>query len=114
MQRVVPAVSQRCACRVIGQPRSTQRYESKHANDEEKRLVTRMHELARQHPRYGYRRIWALLRLDGWHVNRKRVHRLWRREGFRVPVKQRKKRRLGVSANSIIRRRAEHKDHVWC
>jgi len=76
--------------------------------------VKRMHELVRQHPRYGYRRIWALLRLDGWIINRKRVHRLWRREGFKVPVKQRKKRRLGISANSIIRRHAEHKDHVWC
>ena len=76
--------------------------------------MKRMHELVRQHPRYGYRRIWALLRLEGWPINRKRVHRLWRREGFKVPQKQRKKRRLGVSANSIIRRQAEHKDHVWC
>ena len=75
--------------------------------------MKRMHELVRRHPRYGYRRIWALLRRDGWPVNRKRVHRLWRREGFRVPVKQRKKRRLGVSANGIIRHRAEHRDHVW-
>ncbi len=76
--------------------------------------MKRMHELVRQHPRYGYRRIWAMLRLDGWIVNRKRIHRLWRREGFRVPVKQRKKRRLGSSNNSIVRHRAEHKDHVWC
>ena len=76
--------------------------------------MKRMHELVRQHPRYGYRRIWALLRLDGWIVNRKRIHRLWRREGFKVPRKQRKKRRLGSSINSIIRHRAEHKDHVWC
>jgi len=76
--------------------------------------VKRMHELVRRHPRYGYRRIWALLRQEGWPINRKRVHRLWRREGLKVPQKQRKKRRLGVSANSIIRRQAEHKDHVWC
>ena len=76
--------------------------------------MKRMHELVRRHPRYGYRRIWALLRQEGWPINRKRVHRLWRREGFKVPQKQRKKRRLGVSANSIIRRQAEHKDHVWC
>ncbi len=75
--------------------------------------MTRMHELVRRHPRYGYRRIWALLRLEGWIINRKRVHRLWRREGFKVPVKQRKKRRLGSSVNGIVRRRAEHKDHVW-
>jgi transposase InsO family protein len=73
-----------------------------------------MREYARAHPRYGYRRIWALLRMDGWIVNRKRVHRLWRREGFRVPQKQRKKRRLGTSANGVVRRRAEHMNQVWC
>ena len=60
------------------------------------------------------RKACEVLRLDDWIINRKRVHRLWRREGFKVPVKQRKKRRLGSSVNSIIRRRAEHKDHVWC
>src|SRR4051812_2385631 len=69
--------------------------------------------LVRKHPRYGYRRIWALLRREGWRVNRKRVWRLWRREGLKVPRKQRKKRRLGSSANSCVRRPAEHKDHVW-
>lgn len=73
-----------------------------------------MHELVRQHPRYGYRRIWALLRLDGWRVNRKRIYRLWKQEKFKVPGKQHKKRHLGSSKNSIIRHRAEHKDHVWC
>ena len=79
----------------------------------EERLVERMLELVRQHPRYGYRRIWALLRGEGWRVNRKRVHRLWRQQGLKVPQKQRKKRRLGRSANGCIRRRAEHRDHVW-
>jgi transposase InsO family protein len=107
------SVSQRRACRILDQPRSTQRYQRR-PNEQEQRLVKRMHELVRRHPRYGYRRIWALLRQEGWPINRKRVHRLWRREGFKVPQKQRKKRRLGVSANSIIRRQAEHKDHVWC
>ena len=76
--------------------------------------MQRMHELVRHHPRYGYRRIWALLRLEGQRVNRKRVHRLWRQEHFKVPQKQHKKRHLGSSSNSIVRRKAEHKDHVWC
>jgi transposase InsO family protein len=105
-------VSERRACRVLGQPRSTQRQKPK-AKEEEGRLVARMLELVRQHPRYGYRRIWALLRREGWRVNRKRVHRLWRQQGLKVPRKQRKKRRLGSSANSCVRRPAEHKDHVW-
>jgi transposase InsO family protein len=72
-----------------------------------------MLELVREHPRFGYRRIWALLRRDGWRVNRKRIYRLWRKEGLRVPKKQRKKRRLGSSANSCVRRPAEHRNHVW-
>ena len=73
-----------------------------------------MLELVRQHPRFGYRRIWALLRREGWQINRKRVHRLWRQQGLKVPRRQRKKRRLGTGgANSCVRRRPEHKDHVW-
>lgn len=105
-------VSQRRACRVLGQPRSTQRQTARPKEDEG-RLVARMLELVRRHPRYGYRRIWALLRREGWRVNRKRVHRLWRKQGLKVPRKQRKKRRLGSSANSCVRRPAERKDHVW-
>jgi putative transposase len=105
-------VSERRACRVLGQPRSTQRQRPKTREGEEK-LVRRMLELVRQHPRYGYRRIWALLRREGWRVNRKRVHRLWRQQGLKVPRKQRKKRRLGSSVNSCVRRPAEHKDHIW-
>jgi putative transposase len=81
--------------------------------DEEKRLVARLHELSRAHPRYGYRRITAVLRAEGWRVNRKRVQRLWRDHGLKVPQKQRKKRRLGCSANGVLRRRAEHRDQVW-
>lgn len=72
-----------------------------------------MLQLVRKHPRYGYRRIWALLRQEGWEVNRKRLYRLWRREGLKVPRKRRKKRRLGHSDNGCARRRPEHKDHVW-
>ena len=106
------AVSERRACRVLGQPRSTQRQVAK-TNQEEERVVRRMLELVRQHPRFGYRRIWALLRREGWPVNRKRIHRLWRQQGLKVPRRQRKKRRLGSSANSCVRRPAQHKDHVW-
>jgi putative transposase len=73
--------------------------------------------LSRENPRYGYRRVWALLRREGWLVNKKRVHRLWREEGLRVPERQRKRRRLakleGTSENGCARRRAEYKDHVW-
>jgi transposase InsO family protein len=76
--------------------------------------MKRMLELVRRHPRYGYRRMTAVLRNEGWAVNRKRVYRLWRKEGLKVPQKQRKKRRLGRSAQGIVRRRAEHPDHVWC
>lgn len=72
-----------------------------------------MLELVREHPRYGYRRIWALLRREGWRVNRKRIYRLWRAEGLKVPQKQRKKRHLGQSANGCFRRRAKYKDQVW-
>jgi transposase InsO family protein len=56
----------------------------------------------------------GMLRLDGWRVNVKRVHRLWKREGFKVPGKQHKRRRFGHSENGVVRRRAEHKNHVWC
>jgi putative transposase len=80
-------VSERRACQLVGQHRSTQRY-SKVAPEYELRLVARMNELAAAHPRYGYRRVWALLRSEGWRVNRKRVERLWRLEGHRVPPAQ--------------------------
>lgn len=105
-------ISERRACRVLGQPRQTQRYRPR-IKEQERRLVERMLALVRAHPRYGYRRIWALLKREGWKVNRKRVHRLWRREGLKVPQKARKKRYLGHSANGCARHRAEHIDHVW-
>jgi len=94
--------------------RSTQRYRAKEVSTDEKRLVVRLHELARRYPRYGYRMMTAKLRQEGWHVNAKRVYRLWRKEGLKVPKKTRKKPRLGHSGNSCVRRRAEHRDHVWC
>ena len=104
--------SQRRACQALGVSRSTQRYRPC-ADDEEQRLVARILELVREHPRYGYRFMTALLRREGWVVNRKRVYRLWQQEGLQVPKKQRKKRRLGTSAGGCVRRRSEHKNHVW-
>ena len=106
-------VSERRACHVLDQPRSTQRYEPQ-PRDDEAVLVKAMLELARQRPRFGYRRIGRLLRRNGWQVSDTRVYRLWRREGLKVPVKKRKKRRLGTSENGCHRRRAEFKDHAWC
>jgi putative transposase len=78
-------------------------------------LLERMVTLSRENPRYGYRRVWALLRREGWPVNKKRVHRLWREEGLKVPHNQRRRRRLleGTSENGRVRRKAESKDHVW-
>jgi putative transposase len=105
-------ISERRACRALGVPRSTQRYVGTE-REREGALLLRIRELAREHPRYGYRRIRALLRREGWSVNLKRVHRLWRREGLKVPQMQRKRRRLGHSENSCTRRRAERPDHVW-
>ncbi len=106
-------VSERRACEVIEQPRSSQRYEVQ-VREDEPRLVSRMLELVRRHPRYGYRFITAKLRQEGWSVNAKRVYRLWRREGLTVPKKKRKKRRLGTSKNGCHRRKAEHSNDVWC
>ena len=106
LQRSHPALAH------IGQPRRTQRYVPSRRDNEEK-LVTRILELVRRHPRYGYRRVWALLRREGWPVNRKRVWRLWRMQGLKVPQKRRKRLRLGTSDNGCIRRRSERKDDVW-
>ncbi len=99
---------------MIGQSRSSQRYAGRKA-ERDRALAERMVRLSRENPRYGYRRVWALLRREGWPVNKKRVHRLWRQEGLKVPEKQRKRQRLllGESENGCTKRRAEHKDHVW-
>ena len=103
-------VSERRACRALEQPRSTQRYVAAEDADE-RRLVRRMLELVREHPRFGYRRITALLRREEWNVNPKRVHRLWQQEGLKVPRKQRKRRAIGGVKRS--RHSATHKNHVW-
>lgn len=81
--------------------------------ERDRKLVARMKVLSRKHPRYGYRRIHAMLRRDGWRVNRKRVHRLWVAEGLKVQRPQRKRRRLGSSEGGSQRLRAEHRNHVW-
>jgi len=97
---------------VLKQHRSTQRHAPRGREDEE-RLLADMIELTRQYGRYGYRRIAALLRDAGWHVNDKRVERLWKREGLKVPMKQAKRGRLWFNDGSCIRLKPEHKDHVW-
>jgi putative transposase len=105
-------VSERRACKVLGQPRATQRRQG-HTPDDEPALVRRLVELATQYGRYGYRRVTALLRAEGFAVNHKRVERLWRREGLKVPAKQPKRRRLWLNDGSCVRLRPTHKDHVW-
>jgi len=105
-------MSERAACRVIGQHRSTQRRTMQIPSDEPQ-LLNDMRLLSTEFPRYGYRRIHQMLLREGWRINRKRVQRLWRREGMRVPKKARKRRPVGNSANSCVRRIAEHRNHVW-
>jgi len=104
--------SERRACKSLSQPRATQRYRPR-LPDKDRPLVKQIKQFAHKYRRYGYRRITALLRADGWPVNRKRVYRIWRAEGLKVPQKQRKKRRLGCSDNSCVRKRAEYINHVW-
>jgi len=81
--------------------------------DDETALTADMVELATRYGRYGYRRITALLRHAGWVVNRKRVERLWRREGLKVPQRQPKRGRLWLADGSCIRLRPERSNHVW-
>jgi putative transposase len=98
------ALSERRVCRALGQSRSTQRYVGRKASDEES-LTLRVVALAQQYGRYGYRRITALLRTEGWRVNHKRVERLWRQEGLKVPAKQPKRGRLWLNDGSCLRRK---------
>ena len=110
--REVFGVSERRACKVLSQPRSSQRYEPVES-DYEKALTEQIVELAAQYGRYGYRRISALLRHEGWQVNHKKVERIWRREGLKVPQKQPKRGRLWLNDGSCIRLKPEHPNHVW-
>ena len=114
MEHVTAAldISERFACKVLDQHRSTQRKAPEMADDEAA-LTGAIIELARQYGRYGYRRITALLRAEGWRCNHKRVERIWRREGLKVPARQPKRGRLWLNDGSCVRLRPEHPNHVW-
>lgn len=103
---------ERRASRVLGQHRSTQRKRPT-TPDDEAALTADIIALARQYGRYGYRRITALLRAAGWSANKKRVERIWRREGLKVPARQPKRGRLWFNDGSCIRLRPERPNHVW-
>ena len=105
-------VSERLACRVLGQHRSTQR-KAPRGRADEAALTADIVALAAQYGRYGYRRITAMLRDAGWAMNAKRVERIWRREGLKVPQKQPKRSRLWLNDGSCVRLRPEHPNHVW-
>ena len=107
-------VTERRACTVLGQARRTQR-RTPRITDEEERLRARIIELATRYGRYGYRRVTALLNQNPNErpVNHKRVERIWKMEGLKVPQKQPKRRRLWLNDGSCIRLRPDHKDHVW-
>jgi len=107
-------VSERRACRVLGQSRGTQRHVRRRSADEVK-LLEEMRRIARRRPRFGSPRIHDALMKRVWEVNHKRVERLWREEGMQVPRKQRKRRRSfqGGSENSCVRKRPLRPDHVW-
>jgi putative transposase len=108
----VLSVSERRACAALGQHRSTQRKVPRGKEDEE-RLTADIIALARLYGRYGYRKITALLREAGWLVNDKRVERIWKREGLKVPPKQPKRGRFWLTDGSCIRLRPEYPNHVW-
>ena len=105
-------LSQRRACAIVGQHRSTQRHRQAGA-DPDAELRQRLRRFAKDHPRWGYRRAHAVLHREGWVLNRKKVQRLWREEGLRVPPRRRKRQRLGNSITPCERLRAERPDHVW-
>jgi putative transposase len=103
--------SGRAACRYLGLGRSTYHYQARPPCERRQRLITRTHELSALHPRYGYRRIVALLRQEGWDTSRKQVQRLRRAEGLRVPPPRRRQPRCGVSTG--LPTQATHRGHVW-
>jgi len=105
-------VSERRACRVIGQARTTQRYEVK-TDFEKERLRERVIDLAKEYGRYGYRQITNMLNNEGWKAGKDAVYTIWREEGLQVPQKQPKRGRLYLADGSCIRLRPEYKNHVW-
>lgn len=110
MQRL--EVSERKACLVLGLNRTTKRYKAKKSDDETvvREAIVR---LASKYGRYGYRRIAAMLKSEGWKVNHKRVERIWREEGLRVPKKQKKRGRIYLKNGSCIRLKPLYQNHVW-
>lgn len=104
-------VSERRACRVLGQPRSTQRCPRRPPKPDEDKLTRRLRQLAKTHPRMGWKTAHTILRREGWTINRKRTQRLWRKEGLKRPQICRKRRR--IRPDSAIRHRAEYPNHVW-
>jgi len=105
-------VSERRACKVIGQPRMTQRYKTKQPN-KDKALTAAIKKLANKHKRYGYRMITAKLKQDNWFVNHKRVQRIWQKESLQVPYRRKFKKATGSSANSCAVKKTEYPNHVW-
>ena len=103
--------SQRRACRLVGQSRSSQRRPPPPVADAERVLRARLRQFSAEHPRWGWRKAHAITRTEGLVTNRKRTHRLWREEGFKRPARTRKKRRLGESRNQ--RMRAQRPNHMW-
>jgi putative transposase len=104
--------SERRACRLVNQPRGTQRYRPTQRADEDA-LTQEIIDLASQYGRYGYRRITALLQRAGWQVGKDRVERIWRREGLKVPQKQKPRGRLWLNDGSCVRLRPQYARHVW-
>ncbi len=107
------SVSERRACRITGQHRSSQRHQPLRGRDRDDALRARLRRLSAEHPRWGYRLAWGRLRDEGWQVNRKKIQRLWREEGLRVPQRKRKRLRVGASTVPAKRLRAERPNHVW-
>jgi len=105
-------VSERRACKTIGQIRSTQRYVPKE-NLEQELLEGRVIELASEYGRYGYRQVTDLLQMEGWDVGKDRVYAIWQREGLKVPQRQPRRSRLWLVDGSCIRLRPEYKNHIW-
>ncbi len=106
-------LSERRACQITGQHRSTQRHRPGRGGERDDALRERLRRLSAEHPRWGYRLAWGRVRDEGWAVNRKKIQRLWREEGLRVPQRKRKRLRLGDSTVPAKRLRAERPNHVW-
>lgn len=112
IRATLPQASERRVCKVLGHSRTTQRYTPR-VSDDDVAIADRVVEVATSFGAYGYRMITGLLNGEGWDVNHKRVERIWRMEGLKVPQKQPKRERLWFNDGSCVRLRPTHKDHVW-